>query len=47
MPRIWEAGDIFVPTLHSVFWVTYNWSYKYAYTCAFMHLFLRYAAPNH
>ena len=36
----------FVPTLHSVFWVTYNWSYKYAYTCAFMHLFLRYAAPN-
>lgn len=36
-----------MPTLHSVFWVTYNWSYKYAYTCAFMHLFLRYAAPNH
>lgn len=47
MPRIWEAGDIFVSTLHSVFWVTYNWSYKYACTCAFMHFFIGYAAPNH
>lgn len=47
MPRIWDAGDIFVSTLHSVFWVTYNCSYKYAYTCAFMHLFIGYAAPNH
>lgn len=47
MPRFWDAGDIFVSTLHSVFWVTYNCSYKYACTCAFMHLFIGYAAPSH
>lgn len=47
MPHIWDTKGIFVSTLRSVFWVTYNCSYKYAYICAFMHTFLRYAAPYH
>lgn len=41
----WEG--LFVLTLQNVFWVTYNCSYKYACTCAFMHLFIGYASPNH
>ena len=47
MLRMWDVRGIFVSTLHSVFWVTYNCSYKYAYVCSFMHAFLRYAAPYH
>ncbi len=47
MLRVWGVGGIFVPTLHSVFWVTYNWSYKYAYACAFMHALAGYADLNH